>query len=123
MVEVSSPKVFKPTDALRLIVFTAFIPLDRLTPATLNTKEEFSITQDFEQTFQLDPDEPRIFVELINASYTSIQNNRWVNVTSMFVRLTLFIDDEVEYDERKLLTSGSRTSITQSFSREDITFL
>ena len=92
MVEVSAPKVLKPTDALRLIVST-----------DLNTKEEFSITQDFNQTFQLDPDTPRIYVQLINPG------------PSVSVRLTVLIDGEVEYDETELLTSGSSIGFSRSF--------
>ena len=108
-VEVSSPKVLKPTDALRLIVSTGS-----------NTKKELSITQDFNQTFQLDPDEPRIFVQLINASSESVQNIGNLTIISpgpsMSVRLTVLIDDEVEYDEEKLLAPGGWIGLSRSFS-------
>lgn len=107
-VEVSSPKVLKPADALRLIVSTGS-----------NTTKEFSITQDFSQTFQLDPDEPYIYVKLMNASSESVQTIGILTVVSpgpsVSVRLTVLIDGEVEYDKAELLTSGGWISLSRSF--------
>ena len=109
MVGISSPKVLELTDALHLIVSTDY----RLTPPNeifYSTKEEFSITQGFNQTFQLDPDDPRISVELIKPG------------PSGSVRLTVLFDDEVEYEE--LFPSGWRgsTLFFHAFSGKNITF-
>ena len=109
MVEISSPKVLEPTDALHLTISTDF--RSSLSGEIIyNTKKEFSITQDFNQTFQLDPDEPRIAGELIKPGW------------SASVRLTVLIDDEVEHE--KLFPSGTRGStwFSRSFSQERITF-
>ena len=128
MVGLSSPKVLKPADALDLTISTDFT-IDfqgSLSDEIIyNTKEEFSITQDFNQTFQLDPNEPRISVQLSNFS-ESVQNVGFITFVnpgpSVSVRLTILIDGEVEYDEEKLLTSGSSIGVVRSFSQESITF-
>lgn len=127
VIELTQPKVLSPSDALHLTISTDFqTPLSEKTFSEIlsidstdlegiasngliyNTKKEFSITQDFNQTFQLDPDEPRISVELIKPG------------PSGSVRLTVLIDDEVEYEQS--LTSRGSMSFYQSFSRENITF-
>ena len=124
MVEISSPKVLKPADALQLIISTDFQG-SLFDEIIYNTKEEFSITQDFNQTFQLDPNEPRIFVQLSNFS-ESVQKVgpiTFVNPRpSVSVRLTILIDGEVEHDTEKLLTSGSSIRVVRSFSQENIIF-
>ena len=107
MVGLSSPNVLKPTDALHLTISIDF-GWSLSDEIIYNTKEKFSITQDFNQTFQLDPDEPRISVELIKPG------------PSGSVHLTVLIDDEVEYEQS--LTSRGSMSFYQSFSRENITF-
>lgn len=109
MVEVSSPEVLEPADALHLTISTDFQG-SLSNEIIYNTKKEFSITQDFNRTFQLDPDEPRISVELIKPE------------PSASVRLTVLLDDEVERDD--LIPSGTSGSLgfVQSFSQEKITF-
>ena len=73
-----------------------------------NTKEVFSVTQDFDRTFPLDPDEPGICIEL-------------VNTLSESVRLTLLFDDEVESSET--ISPGTRIMRQRSyFSHEVSTF-
>ena len=130
-VEVSSPKVLEPADALRLIVSTDYQGvLSNVTPSTklkevpeilstnakeiasngfiYNTKKEFSITQDFNRTFQLDPDEPRIAVELIKPG------------PSGSVRLTVLLDDEVEYEQS--LTGTGFLIWNRDFRKKEISF-
>ena len=107
MVEVSSPKVLEPSDALHLTISTNF----RGRPPNgliYNTKKEFSITQDFNRTFQLDPDEPRISVELIKPG------------PSGAVRLTVLLDDEVEYEQS--LTGTGFLIWNRDFSKKEISF-
>ena len=96
-VEVSSPKVLKPADALHLTISTDF-EVKASNEIFYNTKKEFSITQDFNKTFQLDPDEPRISVELIKPG------------PSGSVRLTGLLDDTVEYEQS--LASGVSGSLS-----------
>ena len=117
MVEITSPKVLKPADALHLTISTDF-QWSFSDEIIYNTTEEFSITQDFNQTFQLDPNEPRIYVQLINSSKAVFVNPG----PSVSVRLTVLIDGEVEYDEENLLTSGSSIGVVRSFSQENIIF-
>lgn len=128
-VKVSSPKVLQPADALRLMVSTDYQGLlDNVTPSTTlkevpevigesaeeiasegfiyNTKQEFSIIQDFNQRFQLDPDGPRIWVELRKPA------------PSGSVRLTVRVDDEVEYD--KPLTGTGFLVWRQDFTKKEI---
>lgn len=109
MVEISSPKILEPADALHLTVSTDFgwsLPGEII----YNTKKEFSITQDFNQTFQLDPDEPRIAGELIKPG------------PSGSVRLTVLLDDEVEHESSLPAASSGSMGFSRSFSQENITF-
>ena len=109
MVEVSSPKVLEPADALHLTVSTDF-GRSLSDEIIYNTKKEFSITQDFNQTFQLDPDEPRIAGELIKPG------------PSGSVRLTVLLDDEVEHESSLPAASSGSMGFSRSFSQENITF-
>ncbi|MDE0683115.1 MAG: hypothetical protein OXI63_09395 [Candidatus Poribacteria bacterium] len=61
-------------------------------------KDEFSLTESFSQDFRLDPDDPRLAVE--------ISNNTSHNLS---VRFTILLDGEVEDDERESFTSGNRS--------------
>ena len=108
-VEVSSPKVLKPADALHLTISTDF-EVKASNEIFYNTKKEFSITQDFNKTFQLDPDEPRISVELIKPG------------PSGSVRLTGLLDDTVEYEQSLASGVSGSLSFTRSHSQENIRF-
>ena len=73
---------------------------------THNTEDIFSITEDFEQTFPLDSNAPRLSVKLINKTpYT------------LSIRLTILLDDESEHDESENeFTPGS--AMSYSFKQE-----
>ena len=123
-VELTEPKVLSPSDALHLTISTDFQGILFSETETLseilsidstdlegiasngliyNTKKEFSITQDFNRTFQLDPDTPRIYVQVINPG------------PSVSVHLTILTDGEVEYKEEQLLTWGSGFGVGRFF--------
>lgn len=73
---------------------------------TTYTKQTFAITQDFDQDFQLDPDDWRISVALFNGtSYT------------LSIRITLLLDGEVEFGEEELMTPGTSISRTRTRTR------
>ncbi|MDE0297038.1 MAG: hypothetical protein OXN17_00220 [Candidatus Poribacteria bacterium] len=109
--EIPSSKVLSPAHALRLIVSTDFrinLSFDDSAHAPqiiYNTKEEFSITQDFDRTFPLHPDRPGIAIELMNT-------------LSEPIRLTLLIDGEVEFSD--IISPGTRSVRYKSYARSEV---
>ena len=62
------------------------------------TKDEFALTESFSQDFHLDPDDPRLAIEITNDTPHDLS-----------VHLTVLINGEVEADDRKSFTSRSRS--------------
>ena len=76
--------------------------LDLIYTDVTGTQHKFFVTQDFEQTFQLDTSGSRVYgkVELSN-----------ITPHTFSVRLTLLLDGEIEYDKSvSEFTTGSRLS-------------
>ncbi|MDE0016832.1 MAG: hypothetical protein OXU51_11635 [Candidatus Poribacteria bacterium] len=62
------------------------------------TKDEFALTGSFSQDFHLDPDDPRLAIEITNNTPHDLS-----------VHLTVLVDGEVEADERESFRSRSKS--------------
>ena len=94
-----------PAAPLALIIATDFQVIpgdgDGGGNAVLSVADTVSLTGDFDRTYQLDDDAPRIYVRLINTTEA--------NETA---RLRIFLDDEREYDAEATMAPGAYLQYT-----------
>ena len=83
--------------SLDVIVSTDFTEIST-GEITYNTKHKFALTESFNQDFPLDPNDPRLAVEISNNTAHDLS-----------IRFTILLDGEVEDDESESFTSRSRS--------------